>query len=70
VAINRNLKEAIVDRLSSWELVDFLQIPCEFVVEAFEAEIEANLDDVLDFVDLREYKENEKDYEENIREEQ
>lgn len=48
------LKRVIIDRLEGWELVEFLQIPIEDVVEAFEDEILEAFEDVEDFVDLRE----------------
>jgi len=55
------LKQAIIDRLEGWELVDFLQIPIERVVEAFEEDIEENIDDVEDFVGLRVNNDDEED---------
>lgn len=52
--MNEELKQAIIDRLEGWELVDFLQIPIDRIVDAFEEEIEENIEDVEDFVGLRE----------------
>lgn len=53
--IDRETKKAIADRLTGWEIVDFLQISADEIIEVFEQEIEDNLIDVLDFADLREY---------------
>lgn len=49
-------EQAIRDRLEGWELVDFLQVPIEKVLEAaIENDWidEENLADLLDFIDLR-----------------
>lgn len=51
--LDKNTKNAIIDRLEGWELVDFLQISIEAVIEAFESQILENLEDVEDFVGLR-----------------
>lgn len=51
--LNEDTRDAIIDRLEGWELVDFLQIPIEAVIEAFESYILENLEDVEDFVGLR-----------------
>lgn len=48
--------EAIIDRLEGWELVEFLQVPIEDILEvAMENEWinEENIDDLLDFAGLR-----------------
>lgn len=47
------LRAVIEDRLEGWEVVEFLQIPVEDVVEAFEDLILKNLDDIKDLVGLR-----------------
>ena len=47
------LKEALIDRLDPWELVDFLQISIEDIIEAFEYEIVAKVDDLEDLVGIR-----------------
>ena len=44
------LHKAIIDRLEPWELVDFLQIPMEEILEAFEDLIEDKIKDVQEFV--------------------
>lgn len=49
-------EQAIKDRLEGWELVDFLQVPIEKVLEAaIENDWidEENLADLLDFIGLR-----------------
>lgn len=46
------LHKAIIDRLEPWELVDFLQIPMEEILEAFEDLIEDKIKDLQDFVGL------------------
>lgn len=51
--LNEDTRDAIIDRLEGWELVDFLQIPIEAVIEAFENYILENIEDVEDFVGLR-----------------
>lgn len=47
------IKKALADRFEGFELVEFLQISAEDVVEAFEDLIEENWEDVSDFADLR-----------------
>ena len=44
------LHKAIIDRLEPWELVEFLQIPMEEILEAFEDLIEDKIKDVQEFV--------------------
>lgn len=49
-------EQAIKDRLEGWELVEFLQVPIEKVIEAaIENDWidEDNLADLLDFIGLR-----------------
>ena len=49
-------KDALMDRLEGWELVDFLQVPVEQVLlAALENDWinEENRDDLLDFVGLK-----------------
>ena len=45
------LKSAICDRLEGWELIEFLNIPIEDIVELFEEDILDNITDVKDFID-------------------
>lgn len=47
------IKQAIIDRLEGWELIEFLGISIEDVVLAFEDTILENLNDVCDFIDIR-----------------
>jgi predicted house-cleaning noncanonical NTP pyrophosphatase (MazG superfamily) len=51
--VNKEIKDALADRLEGWEIVDFLQISAEDVIEAFEDKIIENLDDVLELANLR-----------------
>jgi len=51
--LNKELKNILADRLEGWELVDFLQIDIDTVIDAFEDEIEENLDDVLEFAGIK-----------------
>jgi hypothetical protein len=46
------LHKAIIDRLEPWELVEFLQIPMEEILEAFEEIIEDKITDLQEFVGL------------------
>jgi hypothetical protein len=51
-------KDAIIDTMLGWELVEFLQIPVEDIVEMFEDEILENIEDVMDLANIRSYTEN------------
>ncbi len=53
MSINKDIKAAIIDRLEGWELIDFLQIDIETIVDVFEDEIEENLQDVLEFCGVK-----------------
>ncbi len=53
ISLPEHVKEALRDRLEGYELVDFLQISIEAVVDAFEEDIIQNLEDVEDFLNLR-----------------
>lgn len=49
--------KAIVDRLEGWELVEFLQIPIEAILNAaieFDWIDEENIEDLLEFVGIKE----------------
>lgn len=59
MSLSKELKAALADRFFGWELVEYLQIPAEDVIEAFEDVIEANWEDVRDFADLRDTNEEE-----------
>jgi hypothetical protein len=47
------LKQALADRLEGWELVEFLQIDIETIIDNFEEAILDNLEDVCDFAGIR-----------------
>lgn len=49
---DEELKKIIADRLTAWELVEFLQIDVEDVIERYEDEIIENLEEVKEFVGL------------------
>lgn len=51
--LSKEIKEILADRLEGWELVDFLQIDIDTVIDAFEDEIEENLSDVLEFAGIK-----------------
>ena len=55
-------KAAICDTMEGWEMVDFLQIPIETIVEMFEDEILENMDDVLDFANIRSINDEDREY--------
>lgn len=46
------VRQSIINRLEPWDLVDFLQIPIDDIVDNFENEILDNLDDILDLIGL------------------
>lgn len=48
--LDNDLKSAICDRLFGWELIEFLRIPIEDIVELFEEEILDNISEVKDFI--------------------
>ena len=49
-----HVREAIIDRLEGWELVEFLQVPIEQVLDMVEDVVALNLDDVKDLINIRE----------------
>lgn len=51
--LDRETKARIIDYFTGTELVDYLQIPTEDIVEIFEEEIEDNLDEIEEFIGLR-----------------
>lgn len=51
--VDKEFKEALVDRFTSAELADFLDISIEDFVEMFEDEIEMNYEDLAEWVGLR-----------------
>ncbi len=52
--MDKETKARIADYFDGWDLVAFLQIPIEDVIEAFSDEIEEALDDIEDMIGLRE----------------
>jgi hypothetical protein len=48
--LDKNVKEAICDRLFGWELIEFLNIPIEDIVELFEEDILDNINDIKEFI--------------------
>ncbi len=47
-------KKRIIDFFDAWELVEFLQLKTEDIVERFEEEIEEAMDDLDEFMGVRE----------------
>ncbi|MBU6231647.1 hypothetical protein KGP36_03180 [Patescibacteria group bacterium] len=47
------LRDAIIDRFEAWDLVDFLMLKTEQIVDAFEDVIVDNLEDIMDYVNIR-----------------
>lgn len=60
--IPRELKEALAYRLDAAELVDFLRVPTEEIIELLEDTILANLDEVLELAGLTNNEEDLEDY--------
>lgn len=50
--MERELKERLADFFEADELVEYLAIPVEDVVEAFETEIEERLDSILELMGI------------------
>ena len=46
------VKEALADRLDTWELIEYLEIPIEDLIEIFEDEIIEKLPGVLDLAGI------------------
>jgi len=63
LVLDREVKKALVDRLEGWELIEFLQIPVDYIIDAFEDEIIENLEDVLEFANLVDLDESNEDSE-------
>jgi hypothetical protein len=56
--VDEETKQRISDWFESYELVDFLQLPVSEIIERFEAEIEEHLDEIEEFIGVRERKGN------------
>lgn len=52
--LTKEQKAILADRLEAWELVEFLQIPVEDVIDIFEDNIIEHFEDVSEYIDLRE----------------
>ncbi len=50
--LNNDLKKILADRLDAAELVDFLQIPVEEIIEVFEDIVIKRLHDIADLIHL------------------
>ena len=59
--LDKELKEALIDRLEGWELVEFLQLDIRTIVEEFEDEIEESLADVLEFAGIKGFTDSEQE---------
>lgn len=53
MVVDKEFKQALVDRFTSAELAEFLDISVEDFVEMFEDDIEMNYEDLADFIGLR-----------------
>lgn len=56
-----DLKQKIADTLTSWELVDFLVIPVEELVEILEDYIIDNIEDLEDYLGIKRDDDNDDD---------
>lgn len=50
--ITRELKERLADYFGSYELVEYLAIPVEDIIEVFEDAIDERLDDILEIMGI------------------
>ncbi len=46
------VKEALADRLDPWEIIEFLEVPTEEIIEYFEDEIIENLAGILELAGI------------------
>lgn len=53
MALDKEFKKQLVDRFEAFELCDFLMIKTEDFIDAFEDEIEEQIEDVVEFAGLR-----------------
>ena len=51
--LSKDVKARIADYFEAADLVDFLQLKVEDVIEAFEDDIEESLDDIEDMMGVR-----------------
>lgn len=59
--LDRETKARIIDWFEAPDLVDFLQLTTEDIVEVFEEEIEDNLDEIEEIIGIRQDNEDEED---------
>jgi len=52
--LDRETKERLKDFFEGFELVEYLQLSIEDIIDAFEDEIEEHLDDIEEFIGVRE----------------
>jgi hypothetical protein len=55
--VDEETRNRIIDFFEGFELIEFLQLPVEEVVDAFEAEIEEALDEIEELMQVRRRKE-------------
>lgn len=53
MALDKETKAALIDRLEGWELAEFLDLTTEDIIEAYEEEIVLNLEEVLEFAGIK-----------------
>jgi hypothetical protein len=53
VKVDRETKKRIEDFFEGFELVEFLQLPAEEIIERFEDEVEEALDEIEELMGLR-----------------
>lgn len=58
MAIDKELKKAIADRLEGWEIVEFLQLPADYILEYIEDEVLENLDEIKELAGLQDLDDN------------
>lgn len=51
--MDEETKKRIADYFDAWDLVEFLRLPTEKIVEAFEEDIEEALDDIEELMEVR-----------------
>ena len=54
--MDKDFKQILYDRFEGWELVEFLQIPIQDIVDIFEDQIIENIEDVEDLAGIRKEK--------------
>lgn len=51
--LSKDFKTTLADRFEAWEIAEFLGISAEDFIEMFEDDIEANYEDVAEWIGLR-----------------